>query len=91
MVLAVILVALLRSLNATTHHEIVSDVRWNDTDGNSVEAHGGCVLRSPLDGIWYLYGETKRRLEPQDASHRGLSDTGHQLLLVRLVGWSVAG
>ena len=59
MILAV-LVALLPSLDATTHHEIVSDVRWNDTDGNSVEAHGGCVLRSPLDGIWYLYGETRK-------------------------------
>ena len=60
MILAVILVALLSSLDATTHHEIVSNVRWNDTDGNSVEAHGGCVLRSPLDGIWYLHGETRK-------------------------------
>ena len=33
---------------------------WNDTCGLPVEAHGGCVLQSPLNLRWYLYGETRK-------------------------------
>jgi hypothetical protein len=31
---------------------------WNDTDGNPIQAHGGCVLTAP-DGRYYWYGEHK--------------------------------
>ena len=30
---------------------------WNDTDGQSIQAHGGGLLH--VDGTWYWYGENK--------------------------------
>lgn len=30
---------------------------WKDTDGNGIQAHGGCILQ--YGGIYYWYGENK--------------------------------
>ncbi len=30
---------------------------WVDSDGNYIQAHGGCILE--YDGVWYLYGENR--------------------------------
>lgn len=30
---------------------------WKDTDGNNIQAHGGCIIE--YDDIYYWYGENK--------------------------------
>ena len=35
-------------------------IRWTDTSGHRIEAHGAGLLQSPLDGRWYWYGESKK-------------------------------
>jgi beta-galactosidase len=39
------------------HAEIRSGKVWNDTAGNQINAHGGCVLYH--EGVYYWYGEFK--------------------------------
>eukprot|EP00966_Prymnesium_polylepis_P284522 6573397-Prymnesium_polylepis.1 len=44
-----------------------SCAHWMDTDGNRIEAHAAGMLRSPLDGRWYWYGESaKSAVEVED-------------------------
>merc|ERR1719401_2461811 len=45
---------------ASSKHIVRSDVHWNDTDGNRIEAHGAGLLQSPIDKRWYWYGESKK-------------------------------
>lgn len=35
-----------------------------DTDGNHINAHGGCIIRCEEQGLWYWYGEER------DCDHR---------------------
>ncbi|HEY1791006.1 MAG TPA: glycoside hydrolase family 43 protein [Verrucomicrobiae bacterium] len=37
--------------------QFAADYVWRDTDGNPIDAHGGCVLFH--DGTYYWYGEAK--------------------------------
>ena len=37
---------------------IYSGVRWNDTDGNSIQAHATGILVDPRDGSYWWYGES---------------------------------
>ncbi|HUA64725.1 MAG TPA: glycoside hydrolase family 43 protein [Alphaproteobacteria bacterium] len=37
--------------------QFASGFVWRDTDGNPIDAHGGCVLS--WQGVYYWYGETK--------------------------------
>lgn len=37
--------------------QLASDYTWRDTDGNPIDAHGGCILF--LEGVYYWYGEAK--------------------------------
>ena len=30
---------------------------WQDTDGNDIQAHGGCIIKH--EGVYYWYGEHK--------------------------------
>mmetsp|Transcript_93749 Transcript_93749/g.292130 ORF Transcript_93749/g.292130 Transcript_93749/m.292130 type:complete len:363 (-) Transcript_93749:139-1227(-) len=61
-------VLLLLSRSAAQPRVIRSDTHWNDTDGNRVEAHGAGLLRSPTDGRWYWYGESRKSLDWKEAS-----------------------
>ena len=42
----------------TTNNAIVPGEVWNDTDGNSINAHGGGILYH--EGTYYWYGEYKK-------------------------------
>ena len=55
------LIGLLLALGATTvlSTYIVPGARWKDTDGNIVNAHGGCVLWDEPSEKYYLIGEYK--------------------------------
>jgi hypothetical protein len=37
---------------------IHSGIRWNDTDGNSIQAHATGILIDPQDGSYWWYGES---------------------------------
>jgi beta-galactosidase len=38
-------------------HELENGKPWKDTDGNFINAHGGCILHH--NGVYYWYGEYK--------------------------------
>ena len=39
---------------------------WTDTDGRWIEAHAAGMLRSPLNGRWYWYGESAKGAPSSD-------------------------
>jgi len=41
---------------------------WQDTNGWRIQAHGGGLLQSPVDGRWYWYGESKKTDASTNAS-----------------------
>jgi hypothetical protein len=48
----------LMSFNKVTSQKIMPGEIWNDTGGNPINAHGGCILFQ--NGIYYWYGEIKK-------------------------------
>jgi len=51
-------------------HIVRPDTHWKDTAGNRIEAHGAGMLKSPGDGRWYWYGESKKT---DDLSEHGIN------------------
>eukprot|EP00931_Biecheleriopsis_adriatica_P016646 TRINITY_DN12221_c0_g1_i2.p1 TRINITY_DN12221_c0_g1~~TRINITY_DN12221_c0_g1_i2.p1 ORF type:complete len:460 (+),score=68.13 TRINITY_DN12221_c0_g1_i2:47-1426(+) len=41
---------------------ITPGATWVDVNGKPIDAHGASFMLSPLDGRWYMYGETKTAL-----------------------------
>ena len=56
---------LLTLLYITLATYIVPGGRWRDTDGNIVNAHGGCVLWDDPSEKYYMFGEYKTEEIPE--------------------------
>eukprot|EP00935_MAST-01C_sp_MAST-1C-sp1_P002166 g2166.t1 len=63
---------------------------WIDTDGNQIEAHGGCILK--IGGVYHWYGSTKKELDYKGAKCLFECSLGINLYTsTDLLSWKFAG
>lgn len=61
MVLRISMLWLFGLVLGSAQHLVHPDQHWFDTNGDRIEAHAAGMLKSPLDGRWYWYGESKKQ------------------------------